>query len=100
MAKLALRTPDDVKRLFSALADVPLLHENAGMSEVDELGLAETGLFFNTPGLGLSFLVALATGWTAIKGYERNGSMPMGLAWGLLGFMFPVPAVVYTAVRS
>lgn len=100
MAKLALRTPDDVKRLFTALADVPLLHENAGMSEVDELGLAETGLFFNTPAMGLSLLVALATGWTAIKAYERNDSMPMGLAWAALGFLFPVPAVVYTAVKG
>jgi hypothetical protein len=100
MAKLALRTPDDVKRLFTALADVPLLHENAGMSEVDELGLAETGLFFNAPAMGLSLVVALATGWTAIKAYERNGSMQMGMAWAALGFLFPVPAVVYTAVRG
>jgi hypothetical protein len=98
-----LRTAADVKRLFSALGD-ELEHESMG----DSLSLAtveQDALQAYTPedlsSLYISLLVAGATGWAAIKGFQRNaGSVPWGLAWGVLGFMFPVPAVVYSAVKN
>ena len=98
-----LRTPEDMWRLFSALGDT-MDHESGGLSiaQVDELALGaelteEEGLY----GLGLSLLVAVAAGWSAIKAYERNnGSMPWGLTWGVTGFLFPVPAAIYSAVAQ
>jgi hypothetical protein len=49
-------------------------------------------------GLGISALIALAAGWSAIKAYERNNeSVPWGLTWAVTGFLFPLPAVAYSA---
>lgn len=96
---MKLRTPGDVRRLFSALSE-DLTHEEYGLSvaDVDELALSGELEQTDWPSVGLSLLVSLATGWSAIRGYERNAeSLAWGLAWGALGFMFPVPAVAYTA---
>jgi hypothetical protein len=96
----ALRTPDDIRRLFSALSD-DLTHENLSLTAVDAEALAppeDDGLLTS---LGISLLIAVAAGWTAVKGYERNmGSVPWGVTWGVTGFLFPVPAIVYTAIQS
>lgn len=97
-----LRTPDDVKRLFSALGD-EMQHETLSIAMVDEMALSaapgmEEGAL---SALALSVAVAIAAGWSAIQGYQRNaGSMPWGLTWAALGFLFPVPAVVYSAVKQ
>ena len=103
MADLRLRTPEDVRRLFSALGD-DLTHESGGLSvsQLDQMSLEslETLDEVNMTGLTLSLAVAVATSWVAIKAYERNsGSMPWGLAWGGLGLLFPAPAVLYTALN-
>ena len=104
MAQLTLRTPDDVRRLFSALGDVPLTHESGHLSvaDVDQMALAgDLGDEVDMAVLGVSLIVAMASGWAAIKGYQRNqGSMGWGLTWAGLGFMFPLPAVAYTAYKS
>jgi hypothetical protein len=105
MNQLSVRTPDDVKRLFSALGGVALTHESGGLSvaQVDELSLSGSMGGFGELDMGfvLSLLVAAAAGYSAIRGYERNqGSMPWGLGWGLLGWAFPVPSVVYSAVKN
>jgi hypothetical protein len=105
MVQLSLRTPEDVKRLFSALGDVPLTHESGGLSvaQVDELSLsgALEGFGELDTGFVLSLLVAAAAGYSAIKGYERNqGSLSWGLSWGVLGWAFPLPSVVYAAAKS
>jgi hypothetical protein len=96
---LQLRSPDDVKRLFSALrSELPPVSELT-LADVDALALAggsdSGGLSeIDMSSLGLSLLVALATGWVAIRGYERGGgSMGWGLAWGLFGYLLPLPAV-------
>jgi hypothetical protein len=91
---LQLRSPDDVKRLFSAigggygLSDLTLaevdtlaLHKGADLSEID------------VPILALSLAVALVTGWVAIRGFDRNHSMSWGLAWAGFGFLYPLPAI-------
>lgn len=101
MAQFALRTPDDVRRLFSALGD-QMEHEAAlSVADVDAMALEQVeddGAFV---ALTLSVLAAAAAGWSAVKGYQRNmGSMPWGVTWGVLGFLFPVPAVVYSAVKQ
>lgn len=103
-ARMSLRTPDDVRRLFSALGD-EMRHEASGMglsvAQIDELALEGSLEDFDWPALGLSFLVAAATGYTAIRGFQRNDdSMWWGLGWGALGFLFPVPATVFTAVQE
>jgi len=98
MAQYKLRTPDDVRRLFSALGD-EMTHEALSVADVDTMALEqpEDDGFVTT--LTLSLLVALAAGFSAVRGYQRNaGSMPWGLTWGALGYLFPVPAVVYSAV--
>jgi hypothetical protein len=102
MAQLALRTPDDVRRLFSALGD-DLTHETGALSvaEIDELALSGDLEEINVAGLGITLLVAVATSWVAIKGYERNHhAMGWGVTWGALGFLFPLPAMIYSAVKE
>lgn len=96
---MKLRTPDDVRRLFSALGD-DLRHDKYGLSvaEVDEMALSASLEQTDWPSVGLSILVAMTTAWSAIRGYERNAeNLLWGMGWGVLGFMFPVPAVAYTA---
>ena len=98
---IALRTPEDVRRLFSALGD-DMEHEsgNLSLSDMEQLALAqaeEPGIDWS--GVGVTIAVVIAAGWTAIKGYERNNeSLPWGLSWGVLGYLFPIPAVIYSAV--
>ncbi|MEE8615518.1 MAG: hypothetical protein V3T11_09950 [Roseateles sp.] len=106
MAQFALRTPDDVRRLFSALGD-ELTHETGALSvtDIDNMALNGVGLDaldeVDATGLGITVLVAMAAGWSAIKAYERNQhQMQWGLAWGVLGGLFPLPAVVYSAVKG
>ena len=102
MAKMALRTPDDLKRLFSALGD-DLTHEEMGLSNIQAIDLAALEAHEGLDGVDSNNLlilgaVAMATAWAAIRGYERNhGSMGHGLAWGTAGFLFPLPVVAYTA---
>jgi hypothetical protein len=101
MAALKLRTADDVKRLFSALGD-DLTHESGALSvaEIDQLALAGTPEIDWT-GVGVSILVTLAAGYSAVQGYRRSqGSMGWGLTWAVLGYLFPAPAVVYSAVKA
>lgn len=105
MADFQLRTPDDVRRLFSALGE-DLTHESAGLSvsQLDQMSLEAAEPLsldeINVTGLSLSLLVAVATSWVAIKGFQRNrGSLGWGLAWGGFGLLFPAPAVVYTALK-
>ena len=103
MATISLRTPDDVKRLFTALGDVPLMHEGGGLSvaQLDEMSLSGAGEEIDMTAVGVSVLVAVAAGYSAIKGFQRNmGSMPWGVGWGVLGWLFPVPSVVYATVKS
>ena len=99
-AALKLRTADDVKRLFSALGD-DMTHEDAlSISDVDQLALAEMPEVDWT-GVGISLLVTLAAGYSAVMGYRRNnGSMGWGLTWAIMGYLFPTPAVVYSAVKA
>jgi hypothetical protein len=99
-AALKLRTPDDVKRLFSALGD-DLTHEDAlSVADVDQLALAEMP-DIDWTGVGISILVTLAAGYSAVQGYRRNnGSMGWALAWATLGYLFPTPAVIYSAVKA
>jgi hypothetical protein len=103
MTQLALRTPDDVRRLFSALGD-DLTHETGALSvaDIDQLSLSgDLDMGVATEGLGLTLLVAMLTAWVAIKGYERNQhQMGWGLGWGALGFMFPLPSAIYSAVKE
>lgn len=102
-AKFALRTPDDVRRLFSALGDVPFTHESGGLSvaQLDELALSQAVEEIDWSSIGVSLAVAAAAAFSAIKSFERNqGSMPWGVGWGLLGWMFPVPSVAYAAYKS
>jgi hypothetical protein len=101
MADLRLRTPEDVRRLFSALGD-DLDHESGGLSvsQLDQMSLGGMDALeeVDLTGLGLSLMVAVATSWVAINAFQRNeGSMGWGLTWGGLSLMFPVPAVLYTA---
>ncbi len=101
MANLKLRTPDDVRRLFSALGD-DLTHESGGLSvsEIDQMSL-EAMEEVDPTGLVLTLLVAVLSGFVAIRGYERNGeSMGWGLTWAGLGFMFPLPTLLYSSIRG
>lgn len=101
MANLQLRTPDDVRRLFSALGD-DLTHESGGLSvsEIDQMSL-EAMEEVDPTGLFLTLLVATLSGFTAIRGYERNNeSMGWGLAWAGIGFLFPLPSLAYAAIRK
>lgn len=98
---LALRTPDDVKRLFSALGD-PLTHESGGFSlaSLDETGLNELGEG-DSRALLLNLAVAAAVGWSAINAYERNArSIGWGLTWAGVSYFFPISSVIYTGVRN
>jgi hypothetical protein len=94
---LQLRSPDDVKRLFSALGDVPTPDMGLTVSDVDTLALyggTESSLDAIDPNsFLLSILVALTTGWVAIRGYERNRSMAWGLTWAAFGYLLPLPAI-------
>jgi hypothetical protein len=75
-------------------------HEPYGLSvaDVDEMALLGEETPTDWESVMLSLLVALAIGWTAIQGYERNAeSLTWGLGWGALGYLFPVPAVAFTA---
>lgn len=102
MAQYALRTPEDLRRLFSALGD-DMEHETGALSvaQVDAMALEAAENDGAFAALGLTLVVALAAGWSAIRGYQRNmDSMPWGVTWGVLGFLFPVPAVVYSAVKQ
>lgn len=102
MAAYELRNPDDVRRLFSALGD-QMEHEAGALSvaELDQMALQaveDDGSMF---ALGLTLLVAAGAAWSAVRGYQRNdGSVPWGVAWGALGYLFPVPAIVYSAVAQ
>ncbi len=100
---MRLRTPDDVRRLFSALGD-ELTHESGALSvtDVDEAALEGiTDWTIDPEGLMISLFVAAVTGWAAIKGYSRNNdSISWGLTWSALGFMFPIPTLVYSAIRE
>ena len=99
---LTLRTPDDITRLFSALGD-NLTHEDGGygtLSDIDAMTLSATEADSGR-GVALSIAIAVAAGWVGIRGYNRNyQSMGWGLAWAGLGYVFPIPAVIYTAVKS
>jgi hypothetical protein len=100
---LQLRSPEDVKRLFSAVYDVSGAMSDLTLADVDALALQnqDEGLSaVDTNSLALSLLIALATGWVAIRGYERNGSLGWGLAWGVFGYLLPVPAVAISAYRD
>lgn len=96
---LQLRSPDDVKRLFSALGELAPDLSAVSLSDVDALALSGSGGGgsldeIDTSSFALSLLVALSIGWVAIRGYERNGrSVPWGLAWGAFGYLLPIPAV-------
>lgn len=101
MANLKLRTPDDVRRLFSALGD-DLTHESGGLSvsEIDQISL-EAMEEVDPAGLLLTLLVATLSGFIAIRGYERNHeSMGWGLTWAGIGFLFPLPSLVYASLRK
>ena len=98
---LTLRTPDDITRLFTALGD-SLTHESGGygsLSDIDELALSSLDEA-DTKGIALSLAIALAAGWVAINGYERNQSMGWGLTWAGLGYFFPLSSVIYTALKQ
>jgi hypothetical protein len=100
-AALKLRTADDVKRLFSALGD-DLSNDSSDLSvhDVDQLALAEMPEVDWT-GVGISLLVTIAAGYSAVQGYRRNnGSMGWALSWAVLGYLFPTPAVLYSAVKA
>lgn len=100
MANLTLRTPDDVRRLFSALGD-DLTHERGALSvsDVDQMSL-EAMEEVDPTGLILTLAVAVLSGFIAIRGYERNDeSMGWGMTWASLGFMFPVPSLIYTSLQ-
>jgi len=105
MAKLALRTPDDIKRLFSALGD-DLEHEAMGLSDIQAIDLATLGATqgldeFDAKGFMVMAAVAAATAWAAIRGYERNyQSLGHGLAWGTAAFMFPLPTLAYSVIAD
>lgn len=99
---LTLRTPDDITRLFSALGD-NLTHEDGGygtLSDIDEMSLSSLEEGDSGRGVAVSIAVALAAGWVGICAYNRNRqSMGWGLTWAGLGYFFPIPAVIYTAVK-
>ena len=101
---LQLRSPDDVRRLFSALGELPAPQVDLSVSDVDQLALAgrsnplddiDGGSFF------LSLLVALSVGWVAIRGYERNGrSVGWALTWAAFGYLLPLPAIGLSYYRD
>ena len=104
---MQLRDSTDVKRLFSALGDTDdYLDINVDdLVQVDEQilvandiqGLAEV----DSGALTLSILVALASGWVAIRGYERhNRSIGWGLTWAAFGFLMPLPALAVSAFQQ
>ncbi len=101
MATMRLRTPEDLRRLFSALGD-ELVHESImDVTQIDEMAMEGILEDVDWGALYISALVALATGYAAIRGYERNdGSLGWGLGWGALGFLFPVPAAGYTLLKQ
>jgi len=103
---LQLRSPDDVKRLFSALGELPAPHVDLSVSDVDQLAL------MGGPGLSalddidgnsfaLSVLVALSVGWVAVRAYERNGkSVSWALSWAVFGYLLPLPAIGLSYYRD
>lgn len=103
---MQLRESTDLKRLFSALGeaqddvlpdDLTLLDEQSLIISPPLAGFED----FDTVGTGLSLFVALAAGWAAIKGYERNGrSIGWGLTWAAFGWLAPLPTLVVSAVKS
>lgn len=104
---IQLRTADDIKRLVSAFGDFsePLAQTDLSLHDVEDLALQPQATVslddIDTSGLLLSTLVAVATGWVAIKGFERNaGSMGWGMTWAALGFLMPLPAVLYAALQK
>ena len=101
---LQLRNADDVKRLFSALGEDPSsLQAALSIYDADEASLNAPGALeaIDTTTFMLSLVVAVATGFSAIKGFERNGkSLGWGLTWGVLGFLMPLPVAAYAALKE
>jgi hypothetical protein len=101
---LQLRSPDDVKRLFSALGELPSPQVDLSVSDVDQLALLGGGnpLDDIDPGsFALSLLVALSIGWVAVRAYERNGkSMGWALTWALFGYLSPLPTLGFSYYRD
>lgn len=103
---LQLRSPDDVKRLFSALGSLPRPETDLTVSDIDTLALhGDTDNLdafdaIDPNSFMLSLLVAFATGWVAIRGYERNKSVSWGLAWAAFGYLLPVPAIVASSYQD
>lgn len=102
---LQLRSPEDVKRLFSALGSLPPDPAQESLADIDALSLQPVGALdgVETNSLALSLLVALATGWVAIRAYERSRSLGVGLAWASFGYLLPLPAIAasyYSDIRS
>jgi hypothetical protein len=101
MAQIKLRSPEDVKRLFSALGDdMSPYASDLSVHDVDQVTLSEIP-DIDWTGVGVSLLVVAAASYSAVQGYRRNnGSTGWGVAWGLLGFLWPTPAVVYSALKA
>lgn len=104
---LQLRPAHDALRLFSALADADDFSDQlslydidlAAVQPIDPAAAAAAGV--TALAILLSLSVAAAVGWVAIKGYERNhGSMGWGIVNAVTGYVLPVPAAIYTAVRG
>lgn len=99
---LQLRSPDDVKRLFSALSGLEASNEDLTLADVDSLALQGSSALseVDSSSVALSLLVAMATGWVAIRGYERNKSVSWGLAWAGFGYLWPLPAIAASYARD
>ena len=98
---LQLRNPDDLRRLFSALGEDLARYDatDPSLTDIEIAALQAPTTEFNAAALVLSVLVGLATGWVAIRGYERSGrSMSKGLLWGTAGLFFPLPTLVLTGI--
>lgn len=100
---LSLRPSDDVKRLFSALGEAPGDPTELSLAQLDEYSLTPANALadIDLSSFSLSALVAVATAWVAIRGYERNHrSIGWGLIWGVFGYLLPIPAVAVSYSRD
>jgi len=101
---LQLRSPDDVKRLFSALGEMPASQADLSVSDVDQLALLDGGSPLDDIDGGsffVSLLVALSVGWVAVRAYERNNrSVGWALTWAAFGYLLPLPAIGLSYYRD
>lgn len=97
---LQLRSPDDLRRLFSALGDgLERYDADLNLTDIEIAALQAPTGEFNAAGLVISLVIALTTGWVAIRGYERSGrSVSRGLLWGTAGLFLPVPTLIVTGI--